>query len=122
MAPLSALPPSSPPLLLRVPVTVGRWAEQLPPPPAGAAVTVAFSSEDMAAEHADALEVLGYRVVGVRDAPAGEPPSVDFVVSRETLDRWPVWREALVAGGARVWDLAHGPAAARFWADLAPHR
>ncbi|CAN5187623.1 hypothetical protein BH23ACT9_BH23ACT9_08410 [soil metagenome] len=111
-----------PPLLLRIPVQTARWAECLPPRPAGATVTVAFSDAEVEAEHGDAVALLGYTSVGVRPSGRDTTPSVDLLIPRAECDRWPLWRDQLLNAGGRVWDLAFGPAAAMLGPAVAVHQ
>jgi hypothetical protein len=84
------------------------WAEELPPLPAGHTVTVAFSTKDLAAEHAEAIEQLGYRVVGVYGSPC-TPPTADFLVSEALIEAHPTWWRALSARADEVYVLELGP-------------
>lgn len=110
------------PLLLRIPVASPTWAEGLPPPPLGATVTVAYSDADVEAEHGDAMAQLGYSSVGVRPPGRDTTPSVDLLLPRSECDRWPLWRDQLLAAGGRVWDLGFGPVAAMMGPMAAVHR
>ncbi len=113
---------SAPAVLLRVPVGSPTWAESVPPLPEGAHVSVAFSSPDVEAEHGEALGLLGYSIAGAYGPGGGdEVPSADFLVQRLDLDRWPRWRDELLAGGGRVFDLAMGPARILLAPALAVH-
>ncbi len=113
---------ASPPLLLRIAISSPRWAESIPPVPTGLRVTVAFSDPEAEAEHADAVALLGYAVVGTVDLePMGEP-SADFLIPRLACDRWPLWRDQILGAGGRVWDLAFGPAAVILGHALRVHR
>ncbi|MGH8899358.1 MAG: hypothetical protein ACRDZ4_20595 [Egibacteraceae bacterium] len=85
------------------------WAEELPPLPEGHAVTVAFSTEDVAAEHAEAVERLGYRVVGVHGS-AGISPAADFLVPEALIESHPAWWRALADRADEVYVLQLGPA------------
>jgi hypothetical protein len=116
------LPAEAAPLLLRVAITGPAWAEAVPPLPEGADVTVAFSDPEVEAEHADAVALLGYAVVGAVDAEPVDDPSADFLIPRAACDRWPLWRDALLGTGGKVWDLGFGPAAALLRHRLVPHR
>lgn len=111
-----------PPLLLRIPVHSPTWAEGLPPRPTGATVTVAFSDAEVEAEHGDAMAQLGYTSVGVRPGRRDGVPSVDLLLPRTECDRWPLWRDQLLAAGGRVWDLGFGPVAAVMGPVAAVHR
>lgn len=119
-----ALPVSStsPPLLLRIAITSPRWAESIPPVPTGLRVTVAFSDPEVEGEHADAVALLGYEVVGSVDVEPVEAPAADFLIPRTACDRWPLWRDQILGAGGRVWDLAFGPAAVVLGHALSVHR
>lgn len=113
-----------PPLLLRIPVTSAIWAEGLPPLPEGLRVTAAFSDIDAEVEHSEALELLGYESVGVRPSATSDPASVatvDLLIPRRACDKFPLWRDALLDSGGRVWDLGFGPVAARLAQALSAH-
>lgn len=98
-------------VLVRLPLARGQWAEGIPPVPAGAVVTASFSSDDAEAEHREALELLGYRCVGVRGgAGVDDPPDVDFLLPAGCLDEHPQWAQAVLEQARQVWDLAFGPA------------
>lgn len=100
-------------VLLRFVVPEGPWAEDIPPVPEGFAVTVSFSSVNVAHEHAEALTLLGYRVVHL-------PPSLqlavshiaDFLVTAELMERHPTYWCSVAGRAARAYHLALGPAAA----------
>lgn len=109
------------PLLLRLPVHEGPWAESLPPMPTGAGITVAFSDADVEAEHGEAVSLLGYAPVGLIGDGDWPTPHIDLLVPRAVPDRFPVWRDAVVAPGAHVWDLAFGPAAMQMGWAVAVH-
>ena len=72
-------------------------------------------------EHAEALALLGYHVVGTFPASPDTPPSVDLLMSRDACDRWPRWRDELLAAGGKVWDLSFGPVATVLAGALEPH-
>ncbi|WP_370324834.1 hypothetical protein [Euzebya sp.] len=110
---------ADPDLLLRIPVDTPDWAEGLPPVPDGCRVTAVFSHADVAAEHGDALALLGYELVGVLGV--ADTPTVDLLISRAACDRWPLWRDQLLASGGRVWDLGFGPVAAMLGPAVAVH-
>jgi hypothetical protein len=101
-------------VLLRVPVGVGAWAESLPPVPGRHDVTVSFSCADAAAEHADALELLGYRVVGVRalSGDLADAPMADFLIPPTLPEQHPAWWGAIAGQADRAFSLALGPALA----------
>lgn len=111
-----------PPLLVRIPITSPMWAESLPPMPTGAKITAAFSDPEAEGEHADAVALLGYHLVGVVGDEVADPPFVDLLVARTVADRWPVWRDEVLIAGGRVWDLAFGPAAMRMASAVAVHQ
>lgn len=124
LAPSHSSVPLQQRVLLRLPVVAGLWAEDLPPVPTGMDVTASFSDADAAGEHADALALLGYRIVAAQvgvDPAADTAPSVDLLMPRDFLDRWPMWRDALMASGGRVYDLSFGPVARLLGDVLAPH-
>lgn len=115
--------------LLRLVVESSRWAESLPPPPLGAEVTVSFSSHAALVEHGDALELLGYRVVGVAEQPVLPGPPLpecpagiaDFLTMQALIERHPTWWRALAAHADRVFNLSLGPVAAMLWPVLLTH-
>jgi hypothetical protein len=84
------------------------WAEELPPLPEGHTVTVAFSTDDVAAEHAEAIERLGYLVVGVHGS-AGSSPAADFLVSEALIESHPAWWRTLADQADEVYVLQLGP-------------
>jgi hypothetical protein len=94
--------------LARLVVDSEHWAEELPPVPDGHDVTVAFSTEDLAAEHAEAIEMLGYHVVGVHDQGDGFR-AADFLVPEALIERHPAWWRALADKAASVYVLQLGP-------------
>ncbi len=106
--------------LVVVAVDGARWAEGLPPVPGGRDVTVAFSSADASAEHAEAVVLLGYRVVGVRDGGAG-PPAAEFLVPRAVVEEHPAWWRGLTDHAAQVFSLAFGPVRRSIAPALAVH-
>ena len=117
-----ALQVEEPPLLLRIPVDGPSWAEALPPVPAGLHVTAAFSDDDTLAEHGDAVDLLGYEVVGAHHEDGVDVPRrLDLLVPRRALDRWPLWRDELLTAGGRVFDTAMGPVARLLGPTLAIH-
>ena len=97
--------------LVRLPITGDRWAEDLPPVPRGFDVTMSFSTEDAAAVHGDAVGLLGYRVVGVHEARAGDGPCADVLVPQALIAQRPRWWRALNARADRAFGLAFGPVA-----------
>jgi len=78
-------------------------------------VTVSFSDEDAAAEHGDAVRLLGYTVVGAVAGPTGQaaagsdPPTADFLVSQALLEAHPAWWRALAGQASRTYSLLLGP-------------
>lgn len=129
--------------LLRFTLPAGAWAEDVPPVPAGAAATVAFSSDHAEGEHGDALRLLGYEVVGIvppDDAPASatgdggadrpdrpdqddrdDPDSAELVVARDVLERHPTWFRSLLVQSAKAYDLSMGPVLGLLQHRLEPH-
>ena len=110
-------PPTAQPLdidgvLVRVTVGEGHWAEDIPPVPAGSTVTVSFGSEALAAEHRDALELIGYDVV---EMPLPADLSIDgiadFLVTIDVLERHPTYWRSLADRATRAYHRALGPAA-----------
>ncbi|MGH8905437.1 MAG: hypothetical protein ACRD0K_02715 [Egibacteraceae bacterium] len=106
--------------LVRLVVDSERWAEDVPPVPEGHAVTVAFSTEDLAAEHAEAIELLGYWVVGAHE-DWGEPDAADFLVSEALIESHPAWWRALARLAAHVYVLRLGPVRAALAHALRVH-
>ena len=101
--------------LTRLAIDSERWAEQVPPVPDGYRVTVAFSSEDLAVEHAEAIELLGYQVVGAHDGSRGDRSpreglrAADFLVSDRLAESHPAWWHALAGLASQVYVLHLGP-------------
>jgi hypothetical protein len=110
-------------VVVRLLVAGSGWAESLPPVPSGQDVTVSFSTADAEAEHADAVALLGYRVVGVEALPPrlGTEPAADFLVARTVLEAHPAWWAALAAQAHRTFNLALGPVAAVLGPILSRH-
>lgn len=96
-------------LLVDVPIDSDGWAEQLPPCPRGAAVTVLFSDAECEVVHAEALARLGYEVAGVLARP--EATAAQLAVPRAAAEAHPRWWSALLTLATQVWDTALGPAA-----------
>lgn len=97
---------------MRVTVGQGHWAEDIPPVPTGATVTVSFGSEAVAHEHGDALALLGYDVVEAPLPPDASFDGVaDFLVTAEVMERHPTYWRSLAAHATRAYHLALGPAA-----------
>lgn len=108
--------------LLRCILDSDRWAESLPPVPAGRIVTLSFTSAAAHVEHAEACELLGYTVVGI--PPDGTVPSVsvaDLLVTQDLIEAHPTWWRGLATHADRVYSLAHGPAVALLKDVLEPH-
>ncbi|MPZ73046.1 MAG: hypothetical protein GEU74_07410 [Nitriliruptorales bacterium] len=100
-------------VLARLVVTDGPWAETIPPVPSGFDVTVSFSSEALGDEHAEALQLLGYRVVHPPPVTAMPlPPVADFLIGEALLDRHPTYGRSFAEQAKRAYNLAFGPAAA----------
>jgi hypothetical protein len=106
--------------LARLIIEHGCWVEEVPPLPAGHAVTVAFSTPDLAAEHAEAIERLGYRVVGAHEE-VESLPTADFLVPEALIESHPAWWRALVDQADRVYVLELGPARWALSAALRVH-
>lgn len=94
--------------LVRLQIDSERWAEQIPPVPEGHGVTVAFPTEDLAAEHAEAVELLGYAVVGAHE-DSSRPQTADFLVAEALIEEHPAWWRALSALSDQVFVLHLGP-------------
>lgn len=94
--------------LARVVIDSERWAESLPPVPSGHRVTVAFPTQDLAAEHAEAVALLGYCVVGAHE-DGDEPEAADFLVPDALMESHPAWWRALARLSANVYVLHLGP-------------
>jgi hypothetical protein len=100
-------------VLVRFVVKDGPWAEDIPPVPEGFSVTVSFSSPNVAAEHGEALELLGYRVVELPDQLQLPISRVaDFLVSHEVMEQHPTYWRSLADRAVRAYHLSLGPAAA----------
>lgn len=99
-------------LLIRLPITHGCWAEDIPPVPDGFQATLVFGDLNDAADHAEAMGVLGYTVAGVgidTGADPSAPPFADIMIERRLANAHPRWRDGLVLNGAKVYDLSMGP-------------
>jgi hypothetical protein len=107
--------------LVRLAIEHDCWAEELPPLPAGHAVTVAFSTEDVAVEHAEAIERLGYQVVGAHGT-TDIPPTADFLVSEALIESHPAWWRALTDRADEVYVLELGPVRRALSPALRVHR
>lgn len=114
--------------LVRRAVGGDRWAEAIPPVPAGFDVSVSFSCEESADLHGEALALLGYRVVpepvpyAAPSAGGGAGPHADFLVPRRLLRAHPVWWRALLDPADCAYDLAFGPVAAVLQPVVSAHR
>lgn len=106
--------------LARVVIDSERWAESLPPVPGGHRVTVAFPSDDLAAEHAEAIELLGYDVVGAHE-DSDEPEAADFLVPEVLMESHPAWWRAMTRLAANVYVLQFGPVYASMARTLRVH-
>lgn len=93
--------------LLRLPIDEPHWAEQLPPVPAGFEVTASFSSAATADEHGEALELLGYTLVGVHVSPTR---SAMLLVGQTLLETHPTYWRTLAALADAAYSLSLGPA------------
>lgn len=115
--------------LLRLTIDSSRWAESLPPPPLEMVVTVSFASPAALHEHGEALELLGYRVVGVAEQPDLPGPPLpespagvaDFLVVQPMIEAHPTWWRALADHADRIYNLALGPVSAMLWPVLVTH-
>lgn len=106
--------------LLRLPIDEERWAEHVPPVPVGFEVTVSFSTEMAEVEHGEALELLGYAVVGVN--PRLTPfPSASFLVNQRLIEAHPTYWRSLAALADAAYSLALGPPLALLTDVLALH-
>lgn len=115
--------------LVRIPV--GMATEEMPAIPAaptGPDITASFSSAAVAAEHAEALRGLGYRVVGVEDVttgPAGRESApvaaLHVLVPHHIREAHPVWWRQLAALADHAYSLAFGPVQASFRGVLRAH-
>jgi hypothetical protein len=108
--------------LLHLAVAGDGWAEDIPPVPDGFAVTVSFSSDDAAAQHAEALALLGYTDVGVTGCALTAGVAVaDFLVPQGLLAAHPTWWRALADQADRAFSLALGPVLAALADVLEAH-
>lgn len=111
-------------LLIRLPITPGTWAEDIPPVPDGFQATLVFGDLDDAITHGEAMGELGYTVAGVGlDAHPAHPhaPFADIMIERRLANAHPRWRDGLVNNGARVYDLSLGPVQMFFSNAIAAH-
>lgn len=123
MAPRRTHTPPPEGVLLRLLVADGSWAEALPPVPGRHDVTVSFSCAEAAAEHAEALGLLGYRVVGVK-ALSSDVTGIrlaDFLIPPELPHEHPTWWRALADQADRAFSLALGPVLAMLGDVLEQH-
>lgn len=93
--------------LLRLPIDEAHWAEQVPPVPAGFEVSASFSSAATADEHGEALELLGYSLVGIHSTPMR---SAMLLVSQALLEAHPTYWRSLAALADAAYSLSLGPA------------
>ena len=109
-------------VLARLIVTEGHWAEGIPPVPNGCDVTVSFSSDALADEHGEALQLLGYRVVPTPPSMIGTaPPIADFLISEALLEQHPTYWRSFASQATRAYNLAFGPAASLVADVIATH-
>lgn len=105
-------PPEVDGVLVRVNVGQGHWAENIPPVPTGATVTVSFGSEALATEHGEALALIGYDLV---EMPLSQDLATDgvadFLVTVDVMERHPTYWRSLAEHATRAYHLALGPAA-----------
>ncbi|MDQ3710127.1 MAG: hypothetical protein M3387_12630 [Actinomycetota bacterium] len=94
--------------LLRLEIGEAHWAEELPPVPRGCRVSVSFADAGDAAEHGDALGLLGYRVVAAQPAGAVRG-TADILVDQQVIDRHPTYWRSLAILATRAYSLAMGP-------------
>jgi hypothetical protein len=100
-------------VLARLVVADGPWAEGIPPVPSAFDVTVSFSTQALADEHGEALQLLGYRVVPTPEGTvATTRPVADFLISEALLEQHPTYWRSMAAQATRAYNLAFGPAAA----------
>lgn len=111
-------------LLIRLPITHGCWAEDIPPVPDGFQATLVFGDLNDAADHAEAMGTLGYTVAGVGiDTGAGSnnAPFADIMIERRLANAHPRWRDGLIHHGAKVYDLSLGPVQQFFASAINAH-
>ncbi len=108
--------------LVRVPVQGEAWAEQVPPPPADAEVSVTFTEPEAALVHSDALRLLGYRVAGVQPHHLSDGPAADFLIPLRVIQAHPRWWRALADQAERAFNLSAGPVLADLAEVLRVHR
>ncbi len=106
--------------LLRLEIGEARWAEQLPPVPLGCRVSVSFADAGDAAEHGEALGLLGYRVVATQPAKAVFG-TADILVDQQVIDRHPTYWRSLAVLATRAYSLALGPAVSLLGDVLSAH-
>lgn len=115
--------------LVRIPVGLtGEGLPAIPAAPAGPDLTASFSSPQVAAEHAQTLEGLGYRVVGVEDATARraghasrQRAALHVLVPRHVRQAHPEWWQQLTSLADHAYSLAFGPVRASFREVLRAH-
>lgn len=122
MAPLRSPSPQMPNegVLLRCAVDDGPWAEEVPPAPGRAPVTVSLSDADAHAHHAEPLRNLGYVVV-THPVPVRGVAVADFLVTTDTAHAHRDWYVALAKRADRAFDLRMGPVVASLAAVLGAH-
>lgn len=108
--------------LVRIAVSDGWWAEDLPPVPAGHVVTVSLSDPAVEQEHADALALLGYTVVaGPPRGSAADAGRADFLVEQSLLETYPTYWRSLADRAERAYSLSLGPVRRLLAEVLAAH-
>ena len=121
-APTARLPQADG-VILRLRTGGDGWAEDIPPAPPHHLVTVTFTTLDARALHADAIDLLGYRVAGIRPCPFGEPYSyADLLVPPDLAESRIRWWYAISERADRVFNVRAGPVAMVFADVLAAHR
>lgn len=119
---VAVAPPHMDGAVVRLEVSDGPWAEDIPPVPLGFTVTVSFASDSVGDEHRDALELLGYRVVD--EATGGDASlagTADFLVGEALIQQHPTYWRSLARKASRTYALAFGPAAAVVGDIVAAH-
>ncbi len=116
-------PPSGAGALVRLPLTQGRWAEDVPPVPGGHVVTVSFSSAEACDTHGEALRLLGFTVVEqVTPVPGGDGTEVALmVVSGSLAGEHAAWFAEVRDRADRVYSLVMGPVGQLFADVLRAH-
>jgi hypothetical protein len=105
--------------LVRLPVRGILWAESLPPAPGGNAVTVSLSRPELAAEHGETLDLLGYEVV--RGTTDEEPAVAWLLVHGDVALAHARWWASIRDLADAVFPLAMGPVARRYAQVLRAH-